>query len=618
VESAVRASINHAVLAIAAASLVVATSIVWMWASGRCSEAPRSRAPQNAPSITTPVPPEPAGPDASRTPACTESDGIPKPGSRSEFPSLPAPSAPEAPKHLLKLHVVDESSGADLDEVTIGYSDNLLRPVHRHPVELAADEVLIAHARSPVEFSSPLLVPDRRYLFWVGARDHAWSNFEITSNSPTELKVPLARAAALVVDVSGELPSLSQEEIAEQERPLVAPTLLEPGSDLAPTDSPIVASPGDASEGHGALLRVASFPPDLLRGPPIVYEAPARIGTTRIEGLPPGSFEVRVEVDVVPPRVAGRGRIELKAGETAHLTLQLQSIPPPSKVALAGTLVLPESWGRDAIALQITPMNGDFECFESSFTIPSEEMHLVPGRPHVHAWRSQSVTPGRFLIDVASTGASRIVDVGPEGREDVEIVIPEAGTVIVTFFDDASGRGTAVEKPTWYCALDAATRKAGGSSRPIELMVRSDATSYEGRVPVGPAQFVFISRTLSPVDRGSKYEIGPGENRVTVDVRRSQGVTVRLRVNGEPALSSDGSTIDERWLSKVAVEAASGRGKSDFSLIDRDATVTLLVSGPGRYRVAVPRVAGYAAVEPFEVDIPLGEVVVKDVDLVHE
>jgi len=602
---------------LAALMLVAGLAIVEFWRERR-AEMPAATPTQNSVPIEASAQPEPAEPTVTRSPVSPGAMGVPI--GRDDATESPSPTVASADEleHPVKLHVVDVSSRRELEDVTIGWSKNFTRPSLPHPIELAADEVVVAHAPSPIELAPPPRSHDSSLMengFWIGAREHAWTRIQIAFDREPERTIELARAAALVVDVSGYLPSRSQEEVARDEQPLLSS---EKNPTLILGESPLTAPLAPAPKKADALLRIASLPPDPFSGPPLVFEAPARIGETRIDGLAPGTVEVTVSADVDPPRVAGRVQVDLVAGETAHVTLRLARVAPPALVPLAGTLVLPESWGSDPAGLEIVPLGSRPDSSASWIAVSSSEMTSVPGRPRAFAWRSHPVVPGKYRIAVDLVGIAKLVDVGVDGREDIELVVPDAGTVAVTFFDDESGQAVIVEHPEWRALLDAEARKSGAVFSGVRLRTREDGVTFEGRVPVGAARFEFLSRVYAPADHSATYTVKPGDQDFVVHLRRAQGITIQLRVQGEPARAPDGTAIDQRWLTKVKVSAVGGSGKVDFCWIDRDTSVTSFVTEPGRYRVTLPSLPGYAAVAPFDVDVPARLTVVKEVELARE
>lgn len=514
----------------------------------------------------------------------------------------------------IRLHVVDAVTRSELDDVVVGHSNDFERWKLNHPIRLSAEETVVVHAMSPLTLAPALengvvLCEDR---YWVGARGHAWSQTKIRFDATADVVVPLAPSAALVVEIDGVLPRRSPAEIEAANRP----ALLDPAlSDQAPK-VPQIETPQDDPD---ALLRISVLPPNPVDATPRrVFESRAQLGETRVDDLAPGEIEVTVETDTDPPRIAGTATTTLIAGETRIVSLHVTDVQPAAKVPLAGRLLLPDCWRQKGVTLDIDSAGSRPVLDFASVEIALHEMTEVPDRPGTWLWRSSPVVPGRYRITIQPTGFARVIEVGTSGCEDLELVVRDAAKIRVQFLARENGEVVRVEQPIWIGAPEPTAPDAKRDSSRIPLEPDADGVGFHGKVPVGPARFRFFSKSWMPVDRDATYTVHAGEQDLVVAVIRVQGTTFRFRIDHEPALAPDGSPIDGRWLMQLEWTTAGGKDLRPTRWIESGAGVTYVVPEAGRYRVTIPKLPGYAAVAPIDVEVLEGVVEVTDVALVRE
>jgi hypothetical protein len=514
----------------------------------------------------------------------------------------------------IRLHVVDAVTRSELDEIVVGHSNDFRRWRLAHPIRLSAEETIVVHAVSPLMLAPTIengvVLDEDRY--WIGARGHAWTQTEIRFDAAADVVVPLAPSAVLVVEIDGVLPRRSPAEIEAARRPALFDPALSGEAQKVP-------QPETAQDDPDALLRVSALPPNPVYATPRrVLESRAQLGETRIDDLPPGEIEVTVETDTDPPRIAGTATTTLIAGETRIVSLHVTDVQPAAKVPLAGRLLLPVCWKQKGVTLDIDAADSRSVLDFDSVEIALHEMTEVPDRPGTWLWRSSPVVPGRYRITVEPTGFACVIDVGKSGCEDLELVVRDAAAIRVQFLAKENGEAVRVEQPIWFGAPDPTAPDARHDSSRILLQPDADGVGFHGEVPLGPARFRFFSRSWMPVDRDATYAVHAGEQDLVVAVSRVQGTTFHFRIDHEPALAPDGSPIDERWLMQLEWTTAGGKETRPTRWIERGVGVTYVVPETGRYRVTIPKLPGYAAVAPIDVEILEGVLEVTDVALVRE
>ena len=200
-------------------------------------------------------------------------------------------------------------------------------------------------------------------------------------------------------------------------------------------------------------------------------------------------------------------------------------------------------------------------------------------------------------------GVQLNVDTRYRGR--LTLAIPEAATLYLTVVDAASGQPVPLKQVSW--------RRAGAWSlvapsfrfRAIEGGDRLVAT-----VPVGEGCFDLGLRNEWKLDPPASAVIHAGDQELTLRVHHATGVRLNL--------SCDGVSVPwtEEMVSGGTFESVDGDGTLTDK-INQTSAALFVVSGPGRYRFNLAAIAGFAAVEPFDVDVPGGEIIERSLELHH-
>jgi hypothetical protein len=544
----------------------------------------------------------------------------------------------------ITLHVIDASTRAELDRVTVARQKDR-RITLWHPGAPDSLETVVAGSATPVEVAPRVgdFGFDLNECVFVRAPGHAWSRVELDFHQSSEKTVELAGGATLVVDVQGELPHRappppSLKELAGRlfgERPgrtsgqsELAPKLCLRSPSQAPDYDAAVkealdhfdeAKPEDFPGGRKPTLEEFKRLIEQMRGQ---YEAsrdagelqlaqPARLGETSLESLQPGEFVVSVEIgpDSETPLVAGKAAVKLVAGETARVGLVLEAVAEPVPVQLAGTLFIPAGWNPTRLELQIEPIDLRGGTESDTRNLPLSRMVALPDRPGWFHWNAGDVLPATWRFEVRGAGYSHDQKVGPAGDDHVELRLGEPAKLIVHVVDEASGRPIELK---WLQFIPAGDELAYGLARTIDLEYDRSRSRYSAVVPVGAGTFESIESEEWTLDAAtSRVDVHSGEQEVTLRVHRTCGVIV--------ALSCDGAKV--AWPEDLGFECkiepvAASVGTTWMAM--NDELPRFGVAVPGRYRVTLPKIPGYAEVEPFEIDVPAGEFVTRTVALTRK
>ena len=395
---------------------------------------------------------------------------------------------------------------------------------------------------SPVTLCATRLDWNRVRAFFLRAPGYAWQVVEVVA-AGGERVVELVPGGALEVEVTGSIPQ--------------AKTYLR----VRPADRPWWCE---------AEIEIGSTP-----------------ATHRIDSLPAERRHVAVErgPDHNPVPIT-RAEVELVAGATASLRLDLDAAPARELVPLAGTLRLPAIWGFAPEALYIRaaePTEGRWRHVPDRGTF-----ERIDGTEDLWSWSVAPVEPGAYVISLVRTGCSVRAEVPLAGRTDVHIEVPAPADVEVVVVERTSGEGALVTNLVWNVV-----RPAGVRLTSHEPARSSDSGVWTFRAPQGSIELQPLDDAYAPVSQ--RVDVVPGVNRFTLEVVRACGVLLRL---------ADGETVLP-WPDAVDATLTALAGSDGM----RGAThshdqVSIRVSGPGRYRISLTEVPGYLPVTDEEVEIP--------------
>jgi hypothetical protein len=215
------------------------------------------------------------------------------------------------------------------------------------------------------------------------------------------------------------------------------------------------------------------------------------------------------------------------------------------------------------------------------------------------------VQPGWWSIDVPEVGVGLALEVPEGGVADVVIAIPDPVDVAVTTVEDASGLPVLDARVAWMPPRT--WSEVGGELR--------DAQSAGGgrsllRAPEGPLELWCF-----PERHRFAHEVIDARPPATDHVLRlAPACGFRLRLH-------DGATLLPWPMSfgfELPVDEVGGEGRGWIEEQDANWIETrFVVSAPGRYRLELPAIPGYAPIPPQVVDVPDEGFVLHEVELVR-
>jgi hypothetical protein len=216
----------------------------------------------------------------------------------------------------------------------------------------------------------------------------------------------------------------------------------------------------------------------------------------------------------------------------------------------------------------------------------------IDGREGWFTWETVGVPPGSYRVELTSFGLARDVKVGPTGKTDEEIIVPPPGDVMVRIVDAKTSRLLRDAMLTW--------EPRGARLHSHGMPIDNDGRRLF-RAPVGLIQ----TRVTCPGFQYSirTFEVRPGRNEFSIELRPSFGIRVHLKDGDAVVPCTSDLRIRAESLELSLPQVPPGAEDLDaYSLQSRSGDqIELMI--PGRYRVSVGAVPGYAALEPREVDV---------------
>jgi len=555
----------------------------------------------------------------------------------------------------LTLHVIDATTRAELPRVTVLRNRGFPFDDFDHPGSSRSRDALADAQPSPLT----LAVPDGSHrVDWslqvnVGAEGHAWRVVELDFTRGGEQTVELDAGGTLEVALVGDrsarpAPAGPSDDYASRfervpqpvlrvrkpftlpggEPPFDADAALASARQLLATLSeeqrseafPDGVVPDDATlrdllvKAHEESLRFVAQHETMT----VVAEVePEDEGITRIDGLPAGRCVVALELGNHwdKPRLFAREEVEVRAAATAHVTLVLREEKRPEAVALSGRVRLAPEWNKRSIDLHFEPLDvpGGSSADEVELDVPTRGS---AAGPEWHPFDAGQVLPGRWLVKSYGFEFQQVIDTGPSGRTDAEIVVGDPADVAVKLIDAATGATIVVADPRallWNCA-----RPEGSTGGSLDEAKRDETAGlWRFRAPAGPIELQLTGEAAELYDgfEPGVVRVAPGRNELAYTLRPVQTLEVRFEVDGHRLTAS--GPVRPIHMGTAALTRAGSNARAAATRWS-DSVIWFTLPEPGRWRLEIARLPGYRAVEPVEIEVAPRQVTVHRVALVPE
>jgi hypothetical protein len=422
--------------------------------------------------------------------------------------------------------------------------------------------------------------------WYVVAPGKAWASVEARLTAEGKQRVELHPGGSLAVEIP-------------RWKDLVTPTVDGQWGSKGRPHRPAAATTIDAPEGA-----LDSWEP-LPSGPFLELPAPDESGRLRLDGLPVGlcGIAVRRGPSFRDGERYGSGSVEIRTGETAALTIDVDPTRVDAPVPVRGAVRVPEAWDEEHV---VVFLEGNDE--KTAGTGRSSRVALVPGQPT--SFELDPVPPGKYELWVYPTEWRTWIRVPPRGaRLDLSVPPPCAGEVQVV--DGETGATITRAEVRWGYHLE------GDDGDPLqEAEHDSDTDCYRFQAPAGPVRLSAVAEGYQRVgfgDRRVEVRLAPGTVvRRVLEMRRAGTIVVRAHLDGKPL---EQGTLAGSFLT-VQYETDEESGVEFGSLGEGDASFTGLA--PREWTVSLGGIPGFRAVEPRKVELRAGETVEVVFDLERE
>jgi hypothetical protein len=306
--------------------------------------------------------------------------------------------------------------------------------------------------------------------------------------------------------------------------------------------------------------------------------------------------------------VLARGAADLAQGGLARIELALEPSAPLEPAPLSGRVTAHRAWGFRELRLALELLG---EAPRGSAAQRSVELGAPrpdgDGERAVWPWSVEGgVQPGRWSIDVPAVGVGLALDVPTGGLADLELAIPDPIELTVTTIEAVSDRPVPDAQLMWMPPRT--WSDVGGQLIAAEP---SGPGRFRLVVPEGPIELWCFSARHRFLRHVIEARLPVLEH--TLSLEPACGFRLRLR---------DGTTLVP-WPVSFGYQVDSQQigGDGEGWIQDQDAHETetrFVVTAPGRYRLALPEIPGYAPIPVQEVEVPAGRFVQLDVELVRK
>lgn len=467
------------------------------------------------------------------------------------------------------IHVVDDSTGTELDDVTLYWMDTLSSTEVEIPLELRSAHLLGDRMRSPIDLA-PLPEQSMTATLFAHRRGYAWGKLAFDRFGGGDQTIRLLPGADLAVSLGG----------------------------------------ADATADMTVRLWRGARVEQRLLAERTVSELPKNSRSVLLPGLAIGVYE-----------------ISLERGETAiAVPVDRQTVRIEREGTVPVHLVIP-STGGDAITSVRLAVKIDPTWDLNSFSVTMKDLDLPANQPgQTKRFRSSGMTRvdsstwessvfetrcGRYEVYLRDARLGVECFVIPS--DDVQVVsldVPPCGIVGITVIDALTGQ--LVERPSLcWSAINNAGRSSGTGCSGISAV---GVGRLEFRAPAGKAELSVSPGTLAPYLTDFRtVDITSGVQEFLVELRPAAVISIELR-EGDRRVEWSPDV-----MSKILFRRQSETTSPSKTMIGtRDGFLTCFLSEAGSYTVVLPKIPGYMPPADFEIDVALGESIHRIVEITRQ
>jgi hypothetical protein len=338
---------------------------------------------------------------------------------------------------------------------------------------------------------------------------------------------------------------------------------------------------------------------------PVVDEVLRRDGAISLAGLEPGHYLVRAEVGewFHSPIVLGKAEVELRAGERTRVELALEAAPHQQSADAGGVVYLPAEWNKERVMVTLNLLDTPLAGGTRHFNVTAASAESDREGFNAFRWTQKNIQTGRYELGIFDPAFSVGIVLPPGGRNDIELVVPPPVELRVLLVDDTTGEEVVTDKLMWHPRFPDGVTGGG-----LENAARdAERHCYIIRAPACQIEVQLWSWGFLPYN--STIDLAAGVREHSIRLQRACGISLLMKDGDTPI------AFPPDW--EGAVKALSGKGRQ--SLRQHGAfEYKLMVTEPGTYSIAMPKVAGYLQPPAQKIEVFAGQFIEHVVELERE
>lgn len=327
----------------------------------------------------------------------------------------------------------------------------------------------------------------------------------------------------------------------------------------------------------------------------------------RIEALEPGEYAVVVELSSSwrrKPMEIARQTVFVPIGESREVLLVVPDPPePPALAVLGGVVSFPNFGGEAGVRLEF--FGADYRYGDPDYAFPLTELETVAAERPTWSFRLEDIPVGLYQARLLPFQKSWMIELPEDGRDDVELVLPELAELLVETVDARTGETIPFETIV-YRTLEVVPDQVthGGSSPWFPV-------AYEGE----PGRFRFwtapgkvgvrASGTPTDVEYGNyseETELTAGVHSMRLELAPACILRFEFLVDGAALPHEDRVFIGlSQGVRAIGHDGRAG-GMYPYSLVE--------TSGPGLYEISFEGIGDdrFLPVPPRRIEVREGEI----------
>jgi hypothetical protein len=319
-----------------------------------------------------------------------------------------------------------------------------------------------------------------------------------------------------------------------------------------------------------------------------------RDNPTKLEGLTPGTYQLKIEVGkwYSDPAVLGEEQVTVLAGQETAVTVPLQPQVATSMAPLSGTLRVAEGWDHPRVHLALVRLSSSVSGAPTQTTIRRDELSPVPGQDGHFTFEVANLETGTYSIEYAPLNLKQVFEHPPEGTRDYVFEVPTPTEVTVRVVLKGTSEALAdIERIAWRPAVPEESRGGGL----LSAMRDKETGDFHFQVPRGAFAVMVFHPTY--VTKTVEFDASTATDFVA-EIQKAAVCSIELR-SGDEFIP---------WPDSESVDLVDPLGEASIAYLgSRGAERWFTVGVEGRYSVQAPSVEGFMPSAPVEVNLVLGE-----------